>query len=174
MDINSSSNISINTHQYTSRFSVTMLIGTIDTWSERKLLTSLKPSPYFTVMADECQDISSQEELSICFRWLVNSGALLDDFACKVYRCQSNYSLHGEKNPSITTSLSVKDMMGHQLFQGATPGFKEKCMFMHLILSTSTVPGTEAAESVDTIKKMFGTMEVFGSCSITFLKKLSL
>ena len=49
-----------------------MLIEAIDTWLKRKLLKSLKSSPYFTVMADECQDISSQEELSICFRWLID------------------------------------------------------------------------------------------------------
>ena len=41
-------------------------------WLERKLLQSLKSSPWFTILADKCQDISSQEELSICFRWLVN------------------------------------------------------------------------------------------------------
>ncbi len=58
--------------QYTSRFSATMLIEAIDTWLERKLLQSLKSSPCFTILADECQDITSQEELSICFRWLVN------------------------------------------------------------------------------------------------------
>ena len=58
--------------QYTSRFSATMLIEAIDTWLERRLLQSLKSSQCFTIMADECQDISSQEELSICFRWLVN------------------------------------------------------------------------------------------------------
>ena len=29
-------------------------------------------SPYFSIVADECQDISSQKEFSICGRWLVN------------------------------------------------------------------------------------------------------
>ena len=49
-----------------------MLIEAIDTWLERRLLQSLKSSQCFTIMADECQDISLQEELSICVRWLVN------------------------------------------------------------------------------------------------------
>lgn len=52
--------------QYTSKFSANMLLEALDTWLERKLLLSLKSSPYFSIMADECQDISSQEELSIC------------------------------------------------------------------------------------------------------------
>ena len=58
--------------QYTSKFSVTMLIEAIDTWLERNLLTSLKSSTFFSVLADESQDICTQEELSICFRWIVN------------------------------------------------------------------------------------------------------
>ena len=35
-------------------------------------MCSLQESPYFSILADECQDISTQEELSICGRWLVN------------------------------------------------------------------------------------------------------
>ena len=38
--------------QYTSKFSMTMLIEAIDTWLERKLLTSLKSSPFFSILAD--------------------------------------------------------------------------------------------------------------------------
>ena len=35
--------------QHTSKFSVTMLIEAIDTWLERKLLTSLMSSPFFSI-----------------------------------------------------------------------------------------------------------------------------
>ena len=35
-------------------------------------MCSLQESPYFSILADECQDIGTQEELSICGRWLVN------------------------------------------------------------------------------------------------------
>ena len=57
--------------QYTSSFSLRMFVQAIDTWVERKL-QSLKSSLFFSVLAVECQDISTQEELSICCRWLVN------------------------------------------------------------------------------------------------------
>ena len=56
----------------TSRFSARVLIETIDIWIKRKLTCSLQESPYFSILADECQDINTQEELSICARWLVN------------------------------------------------------------------------------------------------------
>ena len=57
--------------QYTSSFSLRMFVQAIDTWVERKL-QSLKSSLFFSVLAVECQNISTQEELSICCRWLVN------------------------------------------------------------------------------------------------------
>ena len=45
-----------------------MLIEAIDI----AYVCSLQKSPNFSILADECQDISTQEELSICGRWLVN------------------------------------------------------------------------------------------------------
>ena len=35
-------------------------------------MCSLQESPYFSILANECQDTNTQEELSICVRWLVN------------------------------------------------------------------------------------------------------
>ena len=61
--------------QYTSRFSLTSLIEAIDTWLDRRLVESLQKSPFFSILADECEDISSQEKLSICCRWIVNGEA---------------------------------------------------------------------------------------------------
>ena len=58
--------------QHTSRFSARVLIEAADIWIERKLMYSLLESPYFSILADDCQDISAQEEQSICGRWLVN------------------------------------------------------------------------------------------------------
>ena len=58
--------------QYTSRFSARVLIEAIDIWIERKLMCSLQESPFFSILADECQDTSAQEELSIRGRWSVN------------------------------------------------------------------------------------------------------
>ena len=36
------------------------------------LVCSLLDSPYFSILEDDCQVISTQEELSICGRWLAN------------------------------------------------------------------------------------------------------
>ena len=53
---------------YTSRFSARVLIKVIDIWIKRKLMCSLQESSYFFILADECPDINTQEELSICGR----------------------------------------------------------------------------------------------------------
>ncbi|KAI6654447.1 Zinc finger MYM-type protein 1-like [Oopsacas minuta] len=58
--------------QYTSKFSAVMLLDALDTWLERKQIQSLRSSPCFSILADECQDISTQEELSICCGWIVD------------------------------------------------------------------------------------------------------
>ena len=55
-----------------SKFSIVSLIEAIATWIDDKLFDSLKNSPYFSISADECEDISTQEELSICCRGIVN------------------------------------------------------------------------------------------------------
>ena len=58
--------------QYVLNFSVVMLMEAIDTWLEQRLLQSLKESSHFTILADECEDITTAEELSICGWWVVN------------------------------------------------------------------------------------------------------
>ena len=46
--------------QYTSSFSLRIFVEAIDTRLERKLLQSLKSSLLFSVLADECRDISTR------------------------------------------------------------------------------------------------------------------
>lgn len=58
--------------QYTSTFSCRNLLAAISKWLDQKLVESLKSSPFFSLLADECEDVSTQEELSICCRWLVD------------------------------------------------------------------------------------------------------
>ena len=51
--------------QYTSKFSVVMLLEALDTWRGGKQLQSLRSSPHFSILADECQDISVPRNLRI-------------------------------------------------------------------------------------------------------------
>ena len=76
--------------QYTSKFSAVMLINS---WLDRKLIESLKSSPYFSVLADECVDINTTEELSICCRWIVN-GKLEKRFLTVLHICAQGCCYH--------------------------------------------------------------------------------
>ncbi len=58
--------------QYTSSFSCKSLLSAIDKWLDQKLTQSLLSSPFFSLLADECEDITTCEELSVCCRWLVD------------------------------------------------------------------------------------------------------
>ena len=59
-----------NNAKYISTTAVTDFMHTIAQWAEMGLLQSLKLTPYYTLMGDECTNVSSMEELSLCFRWL--------------------------------------------------------------------------------------------------------
>ena len=78
--------------RYTSRFSATVLISSIDTWLERKLVQSIQSCPFFTILADECQDISSHE---VIYLWQIvgewnSRRAFLDCFTHSLHRCCFN------------------------------------------------------------------------------------
>ena len=57
---------------YTSRIAVTEFIEALGTWVEAYLLKHLHQTPFYSIMADECTDVSTVEELSLFFRWIEN------------------------------------------------------------------------------------------------------
>ena len=57
---------------YRSAFAVIGFIEAISVWVEEGLLSRLHQAPYYTLMADECTDVSTLEEMSIFCRWVEN------------------------------------------------------------------------------------------------------
>ena len=57
---------------YTSRIAVTEFIEALGTWVEKSLLKHLHQAPFYSIMADECTDVSTVEELSLFCRWIEN------------------------------------------------------------------------------------------------------
>ena len=47
----------------------------IDSWIHSNLVASLQSSQFFSIIADECEDVSTREELSVYCRWVVNGYA---------------------------------------------------------------------------------------------------
>ena len=54
---------------YTSKIVVVDFVNAIGTWVEESLLKRLCQAPFYTIMADECTDVTTIEELSIFCRW---------------------------------------------------------------------------------------------------------
>ena len=61
--------------QYTSKVAVVEFLNAIGTWVEETLLKRLCQALYNSIMADECTDVSTIEELSIYCRWIKNGKA---------------------------------------------------------------------------------------------------
>ena len=55
---------------YTSKDAVVEFVEAIGLWVEESLLKHLHQAPFYSIMADECTDISVVEELSIFCRWI--------------------------------------------------------------------------------------------------------
>ena len=51
---------------YTSKMAVVEFVNALGTWVEESLLKRLHKAPFFSIMADECTDVTTIEELTIC------------------------------------------------------------------------------------------------------------
>ena len=65
---------------------------------EESLLKRLHKAPFFSIMADECTDVTTIEELTICCRW-VESGVpeeyFIEIFPLKKANAESIYCISG-------------------------------------------------------------------------------
>ncbi len=57
---------------YRSTSAVIGFIEAISVWVEEQLLSRLQQAPYYALMADECTDVVTVEEMSIYCRWIEN------------------------------------------------------------------------------------------------------
>ena len=157
--------------QYTSKFSVTNLIESTATWIDRNLLDSLKKSPYFSIMADECEDVSTQEELSVCCRWIVN-GQPEEHFLENLHILSGNAETITETLESFITSrnLDYKKLVGQgydgaAVFSGCKSGVNVRMQthsphakYIHCACHRLQLASVQAAQSIPEIKRVFGLM----------------
>ncbi len=151
--------------QYTSKFSANMILECLDTWLDKQLIHSLKSSPCFSIMADECQDIS-HEELSICFRWIVNGRSeehFLDILHIKSTDAstitETLLSFVSQKNLDIT-KLVGQGYDGAAVFSGRVNGVAKRmqvhsahAVYIHCTCHRLQLASLQAADSIIAIKK---------------------
>ena len=58
--------------QYTSKDAVVEFVEALGTWVDESLLARLQNARHFSLLADECTDITTIEELSVACRWVEN------------------------------------------------------------------------------------------------------
>ena len=58
-----------NNATYTSHIDVVEFVKALGTWVEEALLKRLQQASYYSIMADECTEISTVEEMSVFCRW---------------------------------------------------------------------------------------------------------
>ena len=64
---------------YTTKMAVEEFVNALGTWVEESPLKQLHMPPYFSIMADECTDVTTIEELTIFCHW-VESGVSEEHF----------------------------------------------------------------------------------------------
>ena len=55
---------------YTSKMGIVEFVNALGTWVEESLLKRLHKAPFLSIMADECTDVTTIEEQTICCRWV--------------------------------------------------------------------------------------------------------
>ena len=152
--------------QYTSSFSCTNMIKAIDDWILNGLHSSIRKSSYFSILADESQDITCQEELSVCCRWLVD-GKPEEHFLDVIHVKATNAETLAKALTDFieTTGLDFEKLVGQgydraATFSGTKTGVGKRirtraahALYVHCSCHRLQLASVQAAASNPEIKK---------------------
>ena len=88
--------------EYLSHYIVNECISLLGNTLLRELLCSIRETSIFSIMADETSDISTQEQLSICIRWIDSEFSIHENLLGMV---------HVEKTDATSISTAIKDVL---------------------------------------------------------------
>ena len=157
--------------QYTSSFSCRSFLAAIDKWLDQKLTKSLMSSPYFSILVDECQDVATCEELSICCRWLVG-GKPEEHFMTILHATATDAATITEAISSFIQDkqLDYQKLVGQAydgaaVFSGRRKGVQTRmgansahALYFHCACHRLQLASIQAAESNSEVKQVFGMM----------------
>ncbi len=123
-------------------------------------MKSLILSPYFSILADECEDVTTCEELSICCRWLVNSRPeehfttilyITATDAASITKALNSFIL--EKQLDYRKLVGQASYDGAAVFSGSKTGFQARmrtnsahALYFHCACHRSQFASIQAAE----------------------------
>ena len=87
----------------------------------RKKLTEVKKSNYYAIMCDEYTDLSNEEQLSICVRWVDDNLEAHEDFLgyYQIHNIKSNTIVSAIKDALVRFELPLTNLRG-QTYDGAS------------------------------------------------------
>jgi len=133
---------------------------------------SLKTSPFFSILADECEDVSTNEELSVCCRWIVD-GQAEEHFLDMVHipACDAATISEELEKFIMIRKLDYRKLVGQgydgaAVFSGARSGVQVRirrhaahALYVHCACHRLQLASVQAAGDVPEIKRIFGMMK---------------
>ena len=150
---------------------VVEFVNALGTWVEESLLKRLHKHPFFSIMADECTDVTTIEELTICCDW-VESGVpeehFIEIFSLKKTNAESIYSALvescREKNIQLGRLIGM-GFDGAATFSGDKTGVKRwlkelspQALFVHCRCHVLQLASEQIANTTPGIKHVYTTL----------------
>ena len=156
---------------YTSHVAVVEFVEALGTWVEESILKRLKKVSCYSIMADECTDVSCIEELSLYCRWEeggVSEEHFLDIIHLKKADAESIYSamIQCLKQKTLQVSQIVgMGFDGASTFSGKKSGVQTRirnlaphALFVHCHCHLLQLACIQAANSTSGIKHVYTTL----------------
>ena len=146
-------------------------VKALGTWVEESLLKRLHKAPLFSIMADECTDVTTIEELTICCRW-VESGEpdehFIEILPLKKANAENIYSALveccREKNIQLGRLIGM-GFDGAATFSGDKTGVQRRlkdlsphALFVHCRCHVLQLASVQAANATPGIKHVYTPM----------------
>ena len=138
----------------------------------REITANIQMAAIYTIMADETADISNNEQLAVCFRWIDKNMEAHEDFVGlhPLSRTTADSIVQVLKDVLLRMNLDVKDSHG-QCYDGAATisgkasgvaaQFKlenEKTLYTHCYGHALNLAIKDACEKVDCLKEAFDSI----------------
>ena len=150
------------------------------TWVEESLLKRLHKAPFFSIMADECTDVTTIEEVTICCRW-VESGVpeehVIEILPLKKANAESIYSAlveyYREKNIQLGRLIGM-GFDGAATFSGDKTGVQRRLkelapLFVHCHCHVLQLASVQAANATPGITHVYTTTCIVCPLSLSCL-----
>ena len=157
---------------YESYSTIVELLACISKVLEYKLLDSLKESLYFSLLADECTDVSSKEELSVCARWLSHTNKPVEHFLGIIHAKETNAEALSGYLEDFLQSKAIKlenmsglgfdgtnTMSGHRTgVQKRLRFLSPNALYIHCRCHQLQLAALSAANDHIVVKRVLGTL----------------